>query len=75
MPSIDAVLCTDAIQFPDEPASAYEEIRWVPHAPGPDSTDLRDRWTATMSGSVPGYAGKPRRLPAPGELPGSRQKR
>ena len=28
--SIDAVLCTDAIQFPDEPASAYEEIRRVP---------------------------------------------
>ena len=27
--SIDAVLCTDAIQFPDEPASAYEEIRRV----------------------------------------------
>jgi SAM-dependent methyltransferase len=27
--SIDAVLYTDAIQFPDEPASAYEEIRRV----------------------------------------------
>jgi SAM-dependent methyltransferase len=27
--SIDAVLCTDAIQFPDEPASAYNEIRRV----------------------------------------------
>ena len=27
--SIDAVLCTDAIQFPDEPANAYEEIRRV----------------------------------------------
>ncbi len=27
--SVDAVLCTDAIQFPDEPASAYEEIRRV----------------------------------------------
>ena len=27
--SIDAVLCTDAIQFPDEPASAYDEIRRV----------------------------------------------
>jgi len=27
--SIDAVLCTDAIQFPDEPASACEEIRRV----------------------------------------------
>jgi SAM-dependent methyltransferase len=26
---VDAVLCTDAIQFPDEPASAYEEIRRV----------------------------------------------
>ena len=27
--SIDAVLCTDAIQFPGEPASAYEQIRRV----------------------------------------------
>lgn len=27
--SADAVLCTDAIQFPDEPAVAYEEIRRV----------------------------------------------
>jgi SAM-dependent methyltransferase len=27
--SVEAVLCTDAIQFPDEPASAYEEIRRV----------------------------------------------
>ena len=27
--SVDAVLCTDAIQFPDEPASAYQEIRKV----------------------------------------------
>jgi len=27
--SVDAVLCTDAIQFPDEPASAYREIRRV----------------------------------------------
>lgn len=27
--SVDAVLCTDAIQFPDEPASAYNEIRRV----------------------------------------------
>ena len=27
--SVDAVLCTDAIQFLDEPASAYEEIRRV----------------------------------------------
>ena len=27
--SVDAVLCTDAIQFPDEPAIAYEEIRRV----------------------------------------------
>jgi SAM-dependent methyltransferase len=27
--SVDAVLCTDAIQFPDEPAGAYEEIRRV----------------------------------------------
>ena len=27
--SVDAVLCTDAIQFPDEPAVAYEEIRRV----------------------------------------------
>jgi SAM-dependent methyltransferase len=27
--SVDAVLCTDAIQFPDEPASAYDEIRRV----------------------------------------------
>jgi SAM-dependent methyltransferase len=26
---VDAVLCTDAIQFPDEPAVAYEEIRRV----------------------------------------------
>jgi SAM-dependent methyltransferase len=26
---VDAVLCTDAIQFPDEPASAYNEIRRV----------------------------------------------
>jgi ubiquinone/menaquinone biosynthesis C-methylase UbiE len=25
----EAVLCTDAIQFPDEPAIAYEEIRRV----------------------------------------------
>ena len=23
--SFEAVLCTDAIQFPDEPASAYDE--------------------------------------------------
>jgi SAM-dependent methyltransferase len=27
--SVDAVLCTDAIQFPDEPALAYAEIRRV----------------------------------------------
>ena len=27
--SVEAVLCTDAIQFPDEPASAYAEIRRV----------------------------------------------
>jgi SAM-dependent methyltransferase len=27
--SVDAVLCTDAIQFPDEPALAYDEIRRV----------------------------------------------
>jgi SAM-dependent methyltransferase len=27
--SADAVLCTDAIQFPDEPARAYDEIRRV----------------------------------------------
>ena len=27
--SVDAVLCTDAIQFPGEPASAYDEIRRV----------------------------------------------
>jgi SAM-dependent methyltransferase len=27
--SVEAVLCTDAIQFPDEPAIAYEEIRRV----------------------------------------------
>ena len=27
--SVDAVLCTDAIQFPDEPADAYDEIRKV----------------------------------------------
>ena len=27
--SVDAVLCTDAIQFPDEPAVAYTEIRRV----------------------------------------------
>jgi len=27
--SVEAVLCTDAIQFPDEPASAYDEIRRV----------------------------------------------
>jgi SAM-dependent methyltransferase len=27
--SVEAVLCTDAIQFPDEPASAYDEIRKV----------------------------------------------
>jgi SAM-dependent methyltransferase len=27
--SVEAVLCTDAIQFPDEPASAYGEIRRV----------------------------------------------
>jgi SAM-dependent methyltransferase len=27
--SADAVLCTDAIQFPDEPAAAYSEIRRV----------------------------------------------
>ena len=27
--SVEAVLCTDAIQFPDEPACAYEEIRRV----------------------------------------------
>jgi SAM-dependent methyltransferase len=27
--SVDAVLCTDAIQFPDDPAVAYDEIRRV----------------------------------------------
>ena len=27
--SVAAVLCTDAIQFPDDPASAYEEIRRI----------------------------------------------
>ena len=27
--SVEGVLCTDAIQFPDEPASAYNEIRRV----------------------------------------------
>jgi SAM-dependent methyltransferase len=27
--SVEAVLCTDAIQFPDEPATAYSEIRRV----------------------------------------------
>jgi SAM-dependent methyltransferase len=27
--SVDAVLCTDAIQFPDEPTVAYDEIRRV----------------------------------------------
>ena len=27
--SVEAVLCTDAIQFPDEPADAYDEIRRV----------------------------------------------
>jgi len=27
--SVEAVLCTDAIQFPDEPAAAYHEIRRV----------------------------------------------
>lgn len=27
--SVDAVLCTDSIQFPGEPASAYEELRRV----------------------------------------------
>jgi hypothetical protein len=69
MPSIDAVLCTDAIQFPDEPASAYEEIRGGLTPCGPGDAACWDRWTATMSGSVPAYAGKPRRRPAPGRLP------
>jgi SAM-dependent methyltransferase len=27
--SVEAVLCTDAIQFPDEPADAYDEIRRI----------------------------------------------
>jgi SAM-dependent methyltransferase len=27
--SVEAVLCTDAIQFPDEPADAYDEVRRV----------------------------------------------
>src|SRR5579871_3637107 len=27
--SVEGVLCTDAIQFPDEPATAYQEIRRV----------------------------------------------
>ncbi|HEY3956211.1 MAG TPA: class I SAM-dependent methyltransferase [Streptosporangiaceae bacterium] len=27
--SVEAVLCTDSIQFPDEPATAYDEIRRV----------------------------------------------
>ena len=27
--SVEAVLCTDSIQFPDEPAAAYDEIRRV----------------------------------------------
>jgi SAM-dependent methyltransferase len=29
MPSVDAVLCTGVIKFPDELAGAYEEIRRV----------------------------------------------
>ncbi len=32
--SVEAVLCTDAIQFPDEPARAYDEIRRVLKARG-----------------------------------------
>ena len=55
----DAVLCTDAIQFPDEPAVAYEEIRRVLRPGGrvaltcwepSDRTDERR--------SVPGCAGR-----------------
>jgi ubiquinone/menaquinone biosynthesis C-methylase UbiE len=38
--SIDAVLCTDAIHFPDEPASAYEEIRRVLKPRRPGGADL-----------------------------------
>jgi hypothetical protein len=38
--SIDAVLCTDAIQFPDQPASAYEEIPEGPRPLRPGGADL-----------------------------------
>ncbi len=38
--SVEAVLCTDAIQFPDEPASAYDEIRRVLKARRPGGADL-----------------------------------
>jgi len=56
--SVDAVLCTDAIQFPDEPASAYDEIRRVLKPGGRVALTCWNRWTTMMSGSVPGYAGQ-----------------
>jgi len=83
--SIDAVLCTDAIQFPDEPASAYDEIRRVLKPGGRaaltcwEPLDRNDE--RLQSPDTPGQTSAPacaRRasrqqaetLPAPGPAPG-----
>ena len=69
--SVEAVLCTDAIQFPDEPASAYDEIRRVLKPGGRvvlTCWEPLDRNDERLS--PPGAPGKPRRRPAPGGLHG-----
>ena len=69
--SVDAVLCTDAIQLPDEPASAYEEIRRVLKPGGRAALtcwEPLDRNDERLS--PPDTQGKPRRRPASGGLHG-----
>ena len=56
--SVDAVLCTDAIQFPDEPASAYEEIRRVLKPGGRAALTCWEPLDRNDERLVPGYAGQ-----------------
>ena len=56
--SVDAVLCTDAIQFPDEPTIAYEEIRRVLKPDGRVALTCWEPFDPADGGSVPGCAAR-----------------